>query len=152
MDLCVSWSGRECFGLVGCFSGFPGLCGGAVLGRAGRGDAHHAEVNLAPPSYVLGPALHAAGSSRRRSLRPPSAPGAPASSAARAPATSAVSHVDRLLARRPHVVLASAGACCVSRFSVLAPASELRSHGGPDVGGWVGPAGPALWGRCVDCR
>lgn len=36
--------------------------------------------------------------------------------------------------------------------SLLAYVSELRSHGDPGVGRWVGPAGPAIWGRCVDCR
>lgn len=47
-------------------------------------------------------------------------------------------------------LLGSSGARRASCVSLLA-GSRLRPHGGPCLGGRVSAAGPALWGRCVDC-
>lgn len=107
---------------------------------------------LWPRPLRAGPSPHAASCLRRRSLPPPGTPGTPALSAAHllqpaAPlATCTYSGLTVLTwfqHRRKLAVLPA---------SLFAHVSELRSHGDPGFGGWDGPAGPALWGRSVDCR
>lgn len=103
-----------------------------------------------PRPLRAGPAPHAARCPRRRSPPPPGTPGA--SARRRAPSPAGAPLATCTYSGLPVLTWSQLWRKLAVLPALSAHGAELRSHGDPGVGGWVGPAGPALWGRCVDCR